>query len=197
MNHQSDHRHDVSLACRAASGDEKAWRELYEATSQQLYNLLCYQVGDRDVAKDLLQETFVSALPNLERYRGEGPLLSWLRTIALRKSLDWKRRVWRRIKQMKRLAFETDHPIYDPGDASIDIQSKLFRQALATLSAKQRAALLLREMEELSFREIAEVLECSEATCRVHHYRARENMRKLLTRSGDQALADEMGGQQI
>jgi len=55
----------------------------------------------------------------------------------------------------------------------------------------------MREMEGLSFREIAEVLQCGEATCRVHHHRARENMRKLLIRSSDQAHADEMGGQQI
>ena len=68
-----------------------ALREIYEETCQPLFALLCFQVGDRDVAKDLMQETYVTALKKLPSYRGTGSLAAWLRVIAVRKSLDWHR----------------------------------------------------------------------------------------------------------
>ena len=55
MTTESEHRQDVTLARRAAGGDESAWRELYDRSCQNLLNLLCFQTGDRDMAKDLLQ----------------------------------------------------------------------------------------------------------------------------------------------
>jgi RNA polymerase sigma-70 factor (ECF subfamily) len=195
VSQQSEHRQDRELSRRAAHGDEKAWRQLYEQTCQQLFNLLCYQVGDREVAKDLLQETYVTALQKLDGYRGEGSLLGWLRTIALRKSLDWRRRVWRQLRQLSVLAAEAPAPAANPGEARLELASRAFQTALGKLSAKQRAVLLLRELEDLSFREIAEVVGCSEATTRVHHHRALANMKRMLAAGEDRALADKLGGQ--
>ncbi|MCP4290556.1 MAG: RNA polymerase sigma factor, partial [bacterium] len=68
--------------------DQSAWREIYDNTCQSLFNFLCYQTGDRDTARDLLQETYLTALEKLDSYQGGGTLLSWLRTVALRKCLD-------------------------------------------------------------------------------------------------------------
>ena len=84
---------DLDLARAATGGDEIAWRRIYDETNQQLYNFLCYQTGDRDAARDLMQETYVTALRRLDTYRGQGTLLSWLRAVGLRKCLDWRRRV--------------------------------------------------------------------------------------------------------
>ena len=158
--------------------------------------MLCYQVGDRDVAKDLLQDTYLTALRSLDQYRGDGPLIGWLRTIALRKSLDWKRMLWRRIRKLQAFVAESPTHTSDHGDAKLEVKGAAFRRALGRLSSRQRAALLLRELEGLSFREIATVLSCSEATCRVHHLRARENMRRMLGTGDEPVLVDEMGGQQ-
>ena len=101
---------DKELARRAAQGDEDAWRQLYEANCQQLFNFLCYQVGDREAARDLLQESFLTALKILDRYRGDGSLLSWLRSIALHKALDWKRGLFRKLRKLQELAAETPQP---------------------------------------------------------------------------------------
>jgi RNA polymerase sigma-70 factor (ECF subfamily) len=79
---------DRELAERAARGDEISWRRIYENTCDRLFALLCYQVRDRDTARDLLQETYIQAYRHLHRYRGEAPLGVWLRTIAVRKALD-------------------------------------------------------------------------------------------------------------
>jgi RNA polymerase sigma-70 factor (ECF subfamily) len=190
------HRHDRDLAFQAAHGDEGAWREIYEQSCQTLFSILCYQVGDRDTAKDLLQETFVTAMQKLDSYRGEGSLEAWLRSIAMRKCLDWRRRVARQAR--KRLAFweETRDREEAPAEARLAGEEKAFREALAGLSPKQRAALLLREMEDLSYKEIASALGCREATARVHHHRALASMKQRLALAGDSALADEMGGLQ-
>jgi len=97
---------DLDLARAARLGDEEAWRRLYDATCQPLFNFLVYQTGDREAARDLLQETYVTALGRLDTYRGQGTLLSWLRAVGLRKSLDWRRRVKLGVRKVAALALE-------------------------------------------------------------------------------------------
>jgi len=200
---RQDHPEDRELARRAGEGDERAWRSLYEMTCQPLFNFLCYQVGDREAAKDLLQDTYLAAAGKLGSYRGEGSLLGWLRAIALRRSLDWRRRVKRRLRLHRRFAAEAHSASRDSGvghdeaaDARLDIAGDAFRAALARLSPRQRATLILRELEEQSFLEIALALGCSEATARVHYHRARAGMRHWLDSEDTADLADDMGGQQ-
>ena len=94
---------DLELAARAARGDESAWWELVNSTSPRLFALLCYQVERREDALDLLQETYVRAFRGLSTYRGEAPLAVWLRTIALRLSIDWRRSWLRRLRRTVRL----------------------------------------------------------------------------------------------
>jgi RNA polymerase sigma-70 factor (ECF subfamily) len=171
---------DRELARRAAEGDEAAWREIFDRTSDRLFALLRYQVGDRDEALDLLQETYLQAFRHLAAYRGDAPLEVWLRAISLRKAIDWKRTTLRRLKRtvvLKETAAKVDPP--DPQVHNATERVALDR-ALGSLSPMQRAALLLREWEEWSFREIADALGCSESTARVHHTRARARMRRFL-----------------
>jgi RNA polymerase sigma-70 factor (ECF subfamily) len=168
------------LARKAAAGDQAAWRRIFETTSDRLFSLLCFQVGDRDEAKDLLQETYLQAHRFLGSYRGDAPLEEWLRAIAVRKAIDWKRVFLHRIKRSVRLRESTATVEPDIGGVRFDSEDQALREGLAGLSARQRAALLLREWEGRSFREIAQLLGCNESTARVHHTRARERMRAAL-----------------
>jgi len=184
------------LARRAGEGEEEAWREIYQSTCDRLFAFLAYQTGDRDTARDLLQETYLQAFRSLDGYRGEAPLSAWLRAIALRKALDWKR-VWlRRLKRSAPLREDLASPEDPPGKVHFESERKALKDALGRLSAHQRAALLLREWEERSFREIAGVLGCNESTARVHHTRARERMRALLGHHFDPQWAGDWEGQQ-
>ena len=171
---------DLELARRAAEGSESAWREIYERTCDSLFSLLYYQVGNREEALDLLQETYLQALRRLCDYRNEAPIHAWLRVIALRKAIDWKRTALRRLKKTVLLTenlVKVDPPARDLRTRT---ESAALQGALASLSRLQRAALLLREWEGWSFREIARTLRCKESTARVHHTRARARLRKLL-----------------
>jgi RNA polymerase sigma-70 factor, ECF subfamily len=192
----SDLQSDRNLSERARRGDPAAWRAIYDSTSDRLFSFLCYQVGDRDEARDILQETYLQALRSLDSYRGEAPIAVWLRAIALGRSIDWKRVILRRLKRTARLDESSALVEADVQGVRFASEDRALHRALGKLSHQQRAALLLREWEDLSFGEIGRLLGCAESTARVHHARAREHMRTVL-RGGEQPLAErELGGQE-
>jgi len=176
----SDIAADWDLAKRAAGGCEDAWRRIYERTADKLFAFLCYQAGNREDALDLMQETYLQAQRRLESYRGEAPLGAWLRTIALRKALDWRRRVLSPMRRTLELTENTAIVEQSGGGVRFHSEKAALGRALRSLSPQQRAALLLREWEGLSFREIAAVIGCQENTARVHHTRAKEKMRNRM-----------------
>ncbi len=185
------HHEDLELARAACSGDSTAWRRIYDDTCQPLFNFLCYQTGDRDAAKDLLQDTYATACIRLGDFRGDGSLLGWLRTVALSRCLDWRRRVARRLHKLAAYAREAatgsaEQQYSGLGDG--------FQAALDRLSPRQRATLLLRELEDQSFAQIADALGCREATARVHHHRACRALRRQLSGETELALGDNAGG---
>ena len=175
-----DLQSDRNLTERARQGDEASWRAIYESTCDRLFAFLCFQIGDRDEARDILQETYLQAFRRLETYRGEAPLEVWLRAIALGRSIDWKRVILRRFKCMSRLTESSALVEPDIQHVQFDSEHGALYRALGELSHRQRAALLLREWEGRSFREIAGLLGCGESTARVHHARACEHMRVAL-----------------
>ena len=191
----SEHAGDVALARRAAARDEAAWRAIYERTHERLFALLAYHVGDREEALELLQEVYLHALDGLARYRGDGPLEAWFAIVAIRRARDWKRKLFR--KRAHRPDDDELSRRYDAGaptgpDESALPLRRLLDDALAKLPERQRAAFLLREVEDLSFKDVADALGVNEATARVHHLRARRALQELLagTPAGDE-LAGE------
>src|SRR5262245_55569076 len=168
---------DLELARRAAAGDEAAWRAIYVATRERLFSLLVYQLGNRDEAVDVLQDTYVSALRGIGRYRGEGTLEAWMAGIAFHQAQSWKRRLLRRRKRIEPLAEDFD-PAAPPGP---DPEAKRrLEAALAQLPERQRHAVLLHEWMGYSFADIAAILGTSEATARVHAFRGRDALRTIL-----------------
>ena len=186
---------DPRQVARAAAGDQVAWRAIYDDSCPALFNFLCYQTGDREVAKDLLQETYVTALGRLGTYRGEGSVTAWLRTIALRKCLDWRRRAQLRVRKLAALARDATLTASYGAEETFPGLGKGIQGALDRLSSRQRAALLLRELEDLSFAEVAADLGCNEATARVHHHRACRNLKRWLTEGDDLVFGSNAGGQ--
>ena len=185
---------DLDLAQAAVRGDEAAWRRIYDDTCQPLFNFLCYQTGDRDAARDLLQETYVTALQRLDSFQGQGSLLAWLRAVALRKCLDWRRRAKARLRKLTALAREHTHLASSGAEEAFPGLGDGLQAALDRLSSRQRAALLLRELEDLPFADIAESLGCSEPTARVHYHRACRSMRKHLREGNDLVFSSHAGG---
>lgn len=168
---------DLALARRAAARNEAAWREIYDVTRDRLFALLSYYTGDREEALELLQETYLSAIRSIDRYRGEGSLASWFVIIALRRARDWKRKLFQWKRKQEALTAELRN---DPQPAPDELARIKVRDAIAGLKGHQRGAFLMRELEGLSFREIGHALGCDEGTARVHFFRARKTMQNLL-----------------
>lgn len=170
---------DRVLALRASEGDERAWREIYDATRERLFALLVYQIGNRDEALDVLQETYLHAFKGLAAYEGRGSLESWLCGIAIRRALDWKRRL---LGPFKRTSSIEDVPLPDEGAPQADPEEgRRLRRALEGLPQRQRSALVLHEWMGYAFAEIGQMLGISEATARVHAFRARDALRALMS----------------
>jgi len=172
-----EHCTDKALAERAAAGDEHAWREIYTATRERLFGLLAYQLGSREEALDVLQETYLQAVRGIHSYEGRGSLESWLCGIALRRSLDWKRRIFRRRSKEEPAP---DGAAEIPDETGNPEEARAIARALAELPDRQRSAVLLHEWFGYSFREIGELLGCGEGTARVHAFRGREQLGRLL-----------------
>lgn len=191
---QPDLQLDLQLARTAAGGDRQAWRAIYDQTCDPLFNFLCWQTGDRDTARDLLQETYITALDRLGSFRGQGTLLGWLRAIALRKCLDWRRRLQHRMRKLTAFAQEQSSLAETAAQEALPGLGDEFKAALDRLSPRQRAALLLRELEDLPFSAVAEQIGCSEATARVHHHRACRNLQQWLRPGHDLVFGADAGG---
>ena len=189
------HAGDVVLARRAAARDEAAWRAIYERTHDRLFSLLAYHVGDREEALELLQDVYLHAIDGLARYRGEGPLEAWFAIVAIRRARDWKRKLFRKRRHApddEELSRDLDASApAGPDETALPLR-RLLDGALARLPERQRAAFLLREVEDLAFKDVAEALGVNEATARVHHLRARRALKEMLDGVPG---ADELAGE--
>lgn len=177
------HRRDLELAERHRWGDEAAFDEVYREYGVMVYNLALRLAGDPEEAADLTQEVFVRVFRHLGRFRGGSSLKTWVYRVALN---HCRSRLGRRPPSPGRLD-DGDAPgrLADPrrgpeeralaGDAGRRVTA-----ALAGLPAPFREAVVLRDLEGLSYREIAEVLRLRIGTVRSRIARGREQLRVLL-----------------
>ena len=149
---------------------------IYRTYSPGLYKYLYYQTGNKHLAEELLQETFFQAYKSLNRFRGDSKLSTWLFGIA-RNVLH---REWARKKPT------TEPPSIDPHTPESIITAQESEQellsALHDLQSPYREVVILRAFNELSFREIGEVLGHDENWSRVTFYRAKLKLKASLQR---------------
>lgn len=166
---------DRRLAGRVlAAGDETAFRELYRRHTGRVYAVLLRLCGgDRALADDLLQETWLRAATGLGRFRWDSSLLTWLRGIAAN---CWREHL--RARRDTELFDEARHltaPAPEPRAESIDVE-----RALAALAPGYRAVLVLHDVEGLTHEEIGAALGVTAGTSRAQLFHARRAMRAYL-----------------
>ncbi len=171
---------DADLLRKAAAGDTSAFHALLDRHMDRLYRLAVSLVGNSADAEDLLQETFAGAYRGLDRFEGRAAVGTWLTRILVMQVARFRR--GRRGKSMGSLDAESEAPsIGKPSgaagvDARIDIQA-----ALLQLSPAHREVLVLREFEQMSYEEIAEVLGVPQGTVESRLHRARSELREKLS----------------
>ena len=184
---------DLLLVRRAQAGDVRAFEMLVVKYQRRLERLIGRMVRDVDLVQDIAQESFIRAYRALPQFRGDAAFYTWLYRIAVNTAqkalVDIKRDplVFESAQVLSEDGDETSRPGREPSDgatpealmASQEIASAV-NAAVAALSEDLRQAIVLREIEGLSYEEIAEVMNCPIGTVRSRIFRAREAIAERL-----------------
>lgn len=177
---------DEKLVERCLHGDEAAWELVVKAYGKRIYNLSYRYTNRTDVSEDLTQDIFVRIYRNLRSYRAEaGSFQSWILKVARNLIIDHYRQS-RRYPQtggsdlLEEIRISDDRAP-DPQRCAERVEaSKFLRGGLGTLSPELREALILRELEGLSYSDIAEICQVPEGTVKSRINRGRIELAKLL-----------------
>jgi RNA polymerase sigma-70 factor (ECF subfamily) len=193
---------DNELVQRARAGDHEAFRTLYQRYHRRVYALAYGVVQNADDALDVVQDGFIKAHRHLDKFEGNSSFYTWLYRIVMNLSIDHIRK----HKRGRHVDFDDaiDHGQdggavgedsllprvlgQNPGKSLVrkEIREQIGK-ALEELSDNHRAVLVMRELEGMSYEEMAQAMQCSKGTIMSRLFHARRNMQKRLL--------EYMGGQ--
>ena len=190
---------EASIVTELKSGSEEAYAWLIDRFHQPVYGLVYRMLNDPADAADTTQEVFLKAFRGMHRFNGEASLKTWIYRIAIHEASN-RRRWWFRHKgretsmeQETRPATALKHMLVDPGSGPFDsvaqeeVRAKVEAE-LGQVPEPYRTAVILRDIEGLSYEEMAEILEVSLGTVKSRLVRGREALKKRLI-----AYAREVG----
>jgi RNA polymerase sigma-70 factor, ECF subfamily len=193
------HYDDQEFVTRCQSGEVEAFGVLVERHQKRMFNIALRMTGDYEEAAEVVQEAFLSAFRAIRKFRGEASFATWLTGIVLNHSRN-------RLKQLKTRAHHVplslddareDHegtPRCDPpsgGPSALEqVEKKALQEAVQeainALDEEAREVLILRDIQECSYEEIAATLKIPDGTVKSRIFRAREALKgKLKKRLGD------------
>jgi RNA polymerase sigma-70 factor (ECF subfamily) len=186
--HGRDSVDDGDLVAAARRGDRDAFRTLFERYHRRAYALALGVVRDADDALDVVQDAFIKAHKYLDKFEGNSTFYTWLYRIVMNLAIDHLRRHRRaRPVELDEQHVEDGAGLLPrllgghPGRALLDKEIRArIDDALAELSDNHRAVLVMRELEGLSYEEMARAMGCSKGTIMSRLFHARRNMQKRL-----------------
>ena len=179
---------DQGIIKRAATGDARAHEIIYRAFSAPVYSICLRFTKTPAHAEDLVQETFIEIMRSIARFRGEAALGSWIRRIAVTKSLMFLRSAW--TKRSQSLSDDWDdmtagepvsHGVSSHPDDAMDLDA-----ALANLPDVSRAVVWLHDVEGFTHKEIAGLMGKTESFSKSQLSRAYQRLRPML--SGNESV---------
>ena len=179
---------DQTLIEQCLAGRREAFGQLVDRYQNRLFHSLMHLLGSTEDAQDAAQDAFVQAFEKLASFRGQSQFYSWLFRIAFNTAVSAKRKTRRMSVSLEGRressgAEPSDaNPSNEPSYAlDVSDRQRLVRQALAELSEDFRTALVLKEMDGMSYEEIADVIEVPLGTVRSRIHRARLELRDKLS----------------
>jgi RNA polymerase sigma-70 factor (ECF subfamily) len=184
---------DEQIVERALTGDAEAFGEIVQRWERRIFALAYGMLGREEDARDATQETFLAAFRNLRGFRGEAKVSSWLHRIAVNQCITRQRRA----KVRNEAAIEDEEERHASsfsspwelsparvveGRESVDA----VRRAVNSLPVDLRQVVLMKEFEELTFREIAEALDLPLSTVKSRLYTAMHQLQMRLQKFDDQ-----------
>jgi len=177
---------DLSLINKFKNGDTSAFKEILLTYQNKIYNLCRYMLGGTHDAEDAAQDVFFKAYQNLNKFKPDSSLYTWLYRIAVNTCIDYRRKpffesLFKNSKEGD--VFVVDQPSGSPSPDKLYESKQIgnaIQLALGRLSEKLRTVIVLKEIEGFSYEEIAEVLDVSIGTVKSRISRAREELKELL-----------------
>ncbi|HEX4715212.1 MAG TPA: sigma-70 family RNA polymerase sigma factor [Ktedonobacteraceae bacterium] len=186
---------EAQLVIRSQQGDVSAFNQLVLQYQQTVYNVVLRMLGDRDTAADVTQDTFIAALRGIQSFRAGSSFRAWLLRIASNQACDQWRRAHRHAHESLDNLTDEDEPyaasilstLIATGDEVNPEESllthelqDLITQGLQTLSLEQREAVILCDIQGLSYEEIATTTRSTLGTVRSRIARGRVRLRDYL-----------------
>lgn len=198
-----DEQSEAALVERLRARDETAFNELVRAYERRVYGLMLRMLGRNDEAEDLAQEVFVQVFKAIDQFRGESRLSTWIYRIGVNLCKNHNKYLQRRHaseqEELEPLADRvpmsnakgtTVGEMVRPDDALVGRQIELVvQQGIDALDSEFREALILRDVEDLSYEEIAQITGVPEGTVKSRIHRARAQLKQAV----EQALGEKIG----
>ena len=163
--------------CLAAAGDVDAFEEVYRATSGFVYNVVLRVLGNEQDAEELVQDVYMTIYNQLKNFRFESSFKTWVYRIAVNQSIN------RSKTRVKHQAISFDEDMHAPAikpDVHVAMEEQehtaKIEQLLSLINPEQKACVVLRNIQGLSYQEIADILKININTVRSRLKRARETM---------------------
>ena len=183
---------ELDLVRRCQAGDTEAFDELVTRYRTRVFSMIYNMVHSEQDAWDLAQDSFLKAWKSIKRFRGHSSFYTWIYRIVMNVTIDWLRK-----KQIKGAGTEFDDAIQlrevDPASKTVpktealpyetmergEIRARI-DQAIAQLSPEHRAVILMKEIEDMQYHEIAEALGCSIGTVMSRLFYARKKLQNFI-----------------
>lgn len=185
---------EAAFVAELQGGSEEAYAYLLGVYQNPVYDLISHIVENRSDTADVLQEVFVKVFRKIGQFQGESSLRTWIYRIAVHEACN-HRRGW--LRRFRREPVSLDEGTREPSNTESRTHTpyhileraerqERVRRALASLAQPYRTVVVLREIEGLSYEEIAQVLGVAEGTIKSRLMRGRELLRRKLAGFGDQ-----------
>jgi RNA polymerase sigma-70 factor, ECF subfamily len=184
---------DQDLVRRCQQGDEAAFEELVRKYQQTLFNVIHHNMGRRGDVEDIAQKIFSKVYFSLRKFDNTRPFFPWVYRIAINQCYDEMRRARRRRSiTFSELNLEDadniDNLLKQEEVQEIPIEERkelhdLLYKMLDRIPEKQRKALVLRDLEDVPYDQMAELMNCSEQAARLKVFRARARLRDLMLKA--------------
>ena len=175
---------DAFLVEQCRAGDEEACEALVRQYQERVFALISRMTGDPDRVEDIAQEVFLKAFRSLKSFRGGSRFYTWLYRITVNTVLNTLRSQGRRqetsLDALEGFEVQADADM-EPAEATARLElARRVREAIDQLEEPYRVIVYLRELEDLSYEEIAEVVELPVGTVKSRLFRARQHLKGLL-----------------
>ncbi|MCD6257717.1 sigma-70 family RNA polymerase sigma factor [Candidatus Aerophobetes bacterium] len=180
---------DEVLVARFKEGDESSFKELVERYQSRVYSIVLAMLGDKNDADDLSQEVFLKVYRFIHQFKGRSKFFTWLYRLTINTCISARNKKKRNNQILLSQSFKKDFTPIDTlqNDAKSPIEilqnrelEKKIKLALDSLSDGLKEVFVLREIEDLSYKQLSRILHCPEGTVKSRLFRAREELKKKL-----------------